>query len=137
MDRWMLHIVLGRVCGGKSLCRTLQVFSSLTLKRITRSTEYQPLAASETTERDDDAQPSSSRTHLVPRRVEESEDAEEDLPPLNVRQTAELAFAFCLLWFIANWSVNASLDYTTVASATILASTSGEYSCLSWNGQMY
>jgi len=48
-----------------------------------------------------------------------------DLPPLNGRDTAELAFAFCFIWFIANWSVNASLSYTSVASATILSSTSG------------
>ena len=48
-----------------------------------------------------------------------------ELPPLNKKQTAELAFAFCFIWFIANWSVNASLGYTSVASATILSSTSG------------
>ncbi|XP_006454427.1 hypothetical protein AGABI2DRAFT_61007, partial [Agaricus bisporus var. bisporus H97] len=47
------------------------------------------------------------------------------LPPLDARETAELALAFCLLWFFANWSVNASLSYTTVASATIVSSTSG------------
>ncbi|KAI0721311.1 hypothetical protein C8T65DRAFT_631287 [Cerioporus squamosus] len=45
--------------------------------------------------------------------------------PLTPRETAELAAVFCLLWFIANWTVNASLDYTSVASATILSSMSG------------
>lgn len=49
----------------------------------------------------------------------------QDSSPLNKKQTAELAFAFCFIWFIANWSVNASLAYTSVASATILSSTSG------------
>lgn len=49
------------------------------------------------------------------------------LPPLNDRQTADLAFTFCFIWFIANWSVNASLGYTSVASATILSSMSGNY----------
>lgn len=34
---------------------------------------------------------------------------------------------FCIFWFIANWSVNASLDYTSVASATILSSLSGKF----------
>ncbi|KAF5390308.1 hypothetical protein D9757_002816 [Collybiopsis confluens] len=48
-----------------------------------------------------------------------------ELPPLTTRETAELAFAFCFIWFTANWSLNASLDYTSVASATILSSTSG------------
>ena len=49
----------------------------------------------------------------------------EDIGPLTTRQTAKLASVFCLFWFIANWSVNASLDYTSVASATVLSSTSG------------
>ncbi|KAI0673464.1 hypothetical protein C8Q78DRAFT_1185476 [Trametes maxima] len=45
--------------------------------------------------------------------------------PLTTRETANLAAVFCLLWFIANWTVNAALDYTSVASATILSSMSG------------
>ena len=32
---------------------------------------------------------------------------------------------FCLIWFAANWTVNASLDCTSVASATITSSMSG------------
>ncbi|KAH8102492.1 hypothetical protein BXZ70DRAFT_928732 [Cristinia sonorae] len=51
--------------------------------------------------------------------------AEDDLARLTVRETAHLAAWFCLLWFIANWSQNASLGYTSVASATILSSMSG------------
>ncbi|KAJ7293692.1 hypothetical protein C8J57DRAFT_1269684 [Mycena rebaudengoi] len=50
---------------------------------------------------------------------------EEDLPPLTTQETARLAFTFCFFWFIANWTVNAALDYTSVASATILSSMSG------------
>ncbi|KAF9415847.1 hypothetical protein BGZ94_010381 [Podila epigama] len=46
-------------------------------------------------------------------------------PPLRDREIAELSFAFCILWFAANWATNASLAYTTVASSTILASLSG------------
>ncbi|KAI0639732.1 hypothetical protein C8Q77DRAFT_1082614 [Trametes polyzona] len=45
--------------------------------------------------------------------------------PLTTKETAQLAAVFCFLWFIANWTVNASLDYTSVASATILSSMSG------------
>ncbi|KDQ19586.1 hypothetical protein BOTBODRAFT_170660 [Botryobasidium botryosum FD-172 SS1] len=51
--------------------------------------------------------------------------APESLPPLTMRQTAVVAGFFYLFWFVANWSVNAALGYTTVASSTILASTSG------------
>lgn len=45
--------------------------------------------------------------------------------PLTHWEIAELSFAFCILWFAANWATNASLAYTTVASSTILASMSG------------
>lgn len=48
-----------------------------------------------------------------------------DLPPLTTKETAKLASIFSVFWFIANWAVNASLDYTSVASSTILASMSG------------
>lgn len=87
--------------------------------------EYQPLTTSEPTDEVGvEDHPGSSSTSLLPARTPEFQD-EKQLTPLDVRQTVELAFAFCLLWFIANWSVNASLDWTTVASSTILASTSG------------
>ncbi|KAM0787504.1 hypothetical protein ACM66B_003576 [Microbotryomycetes sp. NB124-2] len=45
--------------------------------------------------------------------------------PLTVRQTAAVALMFCALWFFANWSMNASLAYTSVSSTTILSSMSG------------
>ena len=47
------------------------------------------------------------------------------LPPMTTKQTAQLACAFCLLWFIANWSLNVALELTSVASATILSTMSG------------
>ena len=43
---------------------------------------------------------------------------------LDIRETSWLSFEFCLLWFLANYFVAACLEYTTVASSTILASTS-------------
>jgi len=52
------------------------------------------------------------------------------LPPLTVHETMKLAIMFCFLWFIANWSVNASLDYTSVASTTILSSLSGFFTLI-------
>lgn len=52
------------------------------------------------------------------------------LEPLTTLQTAKLASVFCLFWFIANWSLNAALDYTSVASATVLSSTSGTFGTL-------
>ncbi|RUS23382.1 hypothetical protein BC937DRAFT_93326 [Endogone sp. FLAS-F59071] len=45
---------------------------------------------------------------------------------LSTREIAKLSITFCILWFLANWSTNASLAYTTVASSTILASMSGK-----------
>ncbi len=50
--------------------------------------------------------------------------------PLTTIQVAQLASVFCFLWFIANWSVNASLKYTSIGSSTVLSSTSGmQQSC--------
>ncbi|RFU34911.1 hypothetical protein B7463_g1418, partial [Scytalidium lignicola] len=45
--------------------------------------------------------------------------------PLSIRETAKLSFEFCLLWFVANYLVSGCLEYTSVASSTILTSTSG------------
>ncbi|KAG8530348.1 uncharacterized protein KY384_004850 [Bacidia gigantensis] len=44
---------------------------------------------------------------------------------LSIRETAWLSLEFCILWFLANYFVAACLEYTTVASSTVLASTSG------------
>ncbi len=43
---------------------------------------------------------------------------------LSVPETAKLSLEFCLLWFGANYLVAACLEYTSVASSTILTSTS-------------
>ncbi|WWC87955.1 uncharacterized protein L201_002855 [Kwoniella dendrophila CBS 6074] len=51
--------------------------------------------------------------------------AVELLPKLSIRETAEIAAWWSIVWFIANWAVNASLAWTSVASVTILSSTSG------------
>lgn len=40
-------------------------------------------------------------------------------------ETVKLSLAFCFLWFFANYTTNASLAYTSVASSTILSSMSG------------
>ncbi|KAH7880600.1 uncharacterized protein C8R40DRAFT_1080972 [Lentinula edodes] len=81
------------------------------------SGQYEPLH-SEDVYADDD---NSVETYLHERGPSESS----ELPPFTVRETADLAFIFCFIWFAANWTLNASLDYTSVASATILSSTSG------------
>ena len=48
-----------------------------------------------------------------------------DIPDrLNIRETAWLSFEFCILWFLANYFIAACLEYTTVASSTIISSTS-------------
>ncbi|KAF8527983.1 hypothetical protein BU17DRAFT_38774 [Hysterangium stoloniferum] len=56
----------------------------------------------------------------IPSTIDTSQSA-----PLTTTETAWLASTFCFFWFVANWSVNTSLDYTSVASATVLSSTSG------------
>ncbi|KAF8325465.1 uncharacterized protein EI90DRAFT_2143248 [Cantharellus anzutake] len=44
---------------------------------------------------------------------------------LSRQETADLAKVFCILWFLACWTFNSSLQFTSVASCSILASTSG------------
>jgi solute carrier family 35 protein F5 len=56
---------------------------------------------------------------------------EEEDEGLTLRETAKLALEFCILWFLANYFAAACLEYTTVASSTILASTSSIWTLLS------
>lgn len=55
--------------------------------------------------------------------TQSSHEAEKD-KHLGIIPTARLALAFCVLWFGANYFAMACLQYTTVASTTILTSTS-------------
>ena len=45
-------------------------------------------------------------------------------------ETAKLSFQFCFLWLLANYFAAACLEYTTVASATILSATSSIWTLL-------
>lgn len=47
--------------------------------------------------------------------------------PLTTKETAKMALGFCFLWFIANWTLNAALAYTSVASSTVLSGMSGMF----------
>lgn len=47
--------------------------------------------------------------------------------PLTLPEIAKLSLEFCMLWFLANYFVAACLQYTTVASSTILTSTSSVF----------
>jgi solute carrier family 35 protein F5 len=50
---------------------------------------------------------------------------------LTLRETVKLSLEFCILWFLANYFAAACLEYTTVASSTILASTSSIWTLFS------
>ncbi|KAF2723665.1 hypothetical protein K431DRAFT_282762 [Polychaeton citri CBS 116435] len=49
---------------------------------------------------------------------------------LSLKDTLKLSLEFCMLWFLANYFVAACLEYTTVASSTILTSTSSVFTLL-------
>lgn len=49
---------------------------------------------------------------------------------LTLAETVKLSLEFCILWFLANYFAAACLEYTTVASSTILASTSSIWTLL-------
>lgn len=50
--------------------------------------------------------------------------------PLTFTETLRLSMEFCLLWTLANYFVSACLQYTTVASSTILTSTSSVFTLI-------
>ena len=50
--------------------------------------------------------------------------------PLTLPEIAKLSLEFCFIWFVANYFVAACLEYTTVASSTILTSTSGVFTLI-------
>ena len=49
---------------------------------------------------------------------------------INIYETAKLSLQFIVLWFSANLVTNASLSYTSVASQTILSSTSSFFTLI-------
>lgn len=53
-----------------------------------------------------------------------------NLAPLTLQEIAMLSLEFCLLWFLANYFVAACLQYTSVASSTILTSTSSVFTLI-------
>lgn len=50
---------------------------------------------------------------------------DEERETLDIARTMKLSLTFCFLWFLANYTNNASLAYTSVTSSTILSSMSG------------
>jgi solute carrier family 35 protein F5 len=62
---------------------------------------------------------------------EVSEAMTEEEDGLTLWETVKLSLEFCILWFLANYFAAACLEYTTVASSTILASTSSIWTLLS------
>ncbi|KAG5660618.1 hypothetical protein KAF25_003224 [Fusarium avenaceum] len=49
---------------------------------------------------------------------------------MSFKDTAVLSFEFCMLWFLANYFSSACLEYTSVASVTILTSTSSVWTLI-------
>ncbi|KAF8337114.1 uncharacterized protein EI90DRAFT_3044946 [Cantharellus anzutake] len=50
-------------------------------------------------------------------------------PQLSRQETADLAKVYCIIWFLACWTFNSSLQFTSVASCSILTSTSVHNNC--------
>ncbi|KAJ2449300.1 hypothetical protein EV183_004965 [Coemansia sp. RSA 2336] len=66
----------------------------------------------------------SEEASLVQPSVEQTR-PDSEASKLTIRETVRLGVAFSMLWFAANITQNASLAYTSVASSSILCSTSG------------
>lgn len=86
---------------------------------------YRPLPEAGET----DAQDSESHA-FIHKPTTAGPDAEEKNKHLGIIATARLSIAFCVLWFLANYFAMACLQYTTVASTTILTSTSSFWTLL-------
>ncbi|KAJ1965286.1 hypothetical protein H4R35_007075 [Dimargaris xerosporica] len=56
--------------------------------------------------------------------------AESPAEKLSLMETGKLSLMFCLLWFAANATFNASLAHTSVSNGTILGSTSGLFTLI-------
>lgn len=97
-----------------------RIFSS----RNSRTTREQYQVINQASDTDDQIVSDALSSRLFIERSQNGTNRNEH-PPLTTRETIRLAFVFCFIWFVANWSVNASLDYTSVASATIMSSMSG------------
>jgi solute carrier family 35 protein F5 len=71
------------------------------------------------------------RRHSLRSQVELQEELEGgSSAPLTIFETMRLSFEFCILWTLANYFVSACLQYTTVASSTILTSTSSVFTLI-------
>ena len=81
--------------------------------------EYIPLPAGDTADE-----------HSSSTAVDTATDGESrgDHNRLIIEDTARLAGWFCFLWFIANWTITASVEYTTISSMSILSSVTSELS---------
>ncbi|KAI9632695.1 uncharacterized protein MKK02DRAFT_41004 [Dioszegia hungarica] len=100
-----------------------------------RSEAYQPLSQSEDPSNPSNRSARSRSPSASPYRPPRSIDLDSapltesqlpgELPKLTIRETAQVAAWWAAVWFAANWAVNASLAWTSVASVTILSSTSG------------
>ncbi|KAI9476805.1 hypothetical protein LPJ79_002422 [Coemansia sp. RSA 1821] len=75
--------------------------------------------------RDENIRNRSEEASLVQVSNEQARSNNEAVEKLTVRETVRLGVAFSMLWFAANVTQNASLAYTSVASSSILCSTSG------------
>lgn len=75
--------------------------------------------------------------HGPPRRTThhgDDDESDDDLlaapQRLNFRETSAISLEFCMLWFVANYFSSACLEYTSVASTTILTSTSSMWTLI-------
>ena len=97
----------------------LSTFTSRALRSFWKKEDYRDYTAIDEEE-----------TFLKPTSRKSSASSAGSEETLELIPTARLSLAFCVLWFLANYFAMACLQYTTVASATILNSTSSIWTLL-------
>jgi hypothetical protein len=111
-----------------SMERTSTAMSTLTSQRHSDHVECSPRPSAAASEHAQLEGPISGYVDQIQGNASNSApDQDTTVAELDLRQTVGLSFQFCILWFLANFSLNASYTLTNVASSTVLSSTSCKY----------
>ncbi|KAK5993617.1 putative vacuolar membrane protein [Cladobotryum mycophilum] len=92
--------------------------------------KYGVASVKSTVDSDDDDDELGERLLVDEDGAADSADTGSEDGKLSFRETVVVALEFCMLWFLANYLSSACLEYTSVASTTILTSTSSVWTLI-------
>lgn len=128
--RYTYYLHTGDIRADVYLSPGMLVLSALS-SDADRTSPYQPLSQDELPTRHTDHSRSPSTTRQWPHQEPEEHILTDPMAvpdqedKLSVRETAYVAIWWGIVWYIGNWLNNTALGLTSVASMTIIATTSG------------